>query len=114
MHQAFKTREIRRRSAGVLPGALSPDLGKQERTPSRQTTAGIPTTQQRDRDGPHPRSGAGRGADTAMSTELLIALGIPLAYLLVSTAILLKGDLVLPHLVQRLNRRDALLWTKTL
>ena len=49
-----------------------------------------------------------------MSTELLIALGIPLAYLLVSTAILLKGDLVLPHLVQRLNRRDALLWTKTL
>ena len=63
MHQAFKTREIRRRSAGVLPGALGPDLGKQERTPSRQTTAGIPTTQQRDRDGPYRWSGAGSGAD---------------------------------------------------
>ena len=45
-----------------------------------------------------------------MSTELLIALGIPLAYLLVSTAILLKGDLELPRFVQRLKSRDALLW----
>lgn len=44
-----------------------------------------------------------------MSTELLIALGIPLAYLLVSTAVLLKGDLELPRFVQRLNSRDALL-----
>ena len=45
-----------------------------------------------------------------MSTELPIALGIPLAYLLVSTAILLRGDLELPSFVQRLNSRDALLW----
>jgi hypothetical protein len=45
-----------------------------------------------------------------MTTELLLALGIPLAYLLISTAILLKGDLELPRFVQRLNSRDALLW----
>ena len=45
-----------------------------------------------------------------MTTELLLALGIPLAYLLISTAILLKGDLELPRCVQRLNSRDALLW----
>ena len=45
-----------------------------------------------------------------MSTELLIALGIPLTYLLISTVILLKGDFELPRFVQRLNSRDALLW----
>ena len=45
-----------------------------------------------------------------MSTELLVALGIPLAYLLVSTAILQRGDFGLPRFVQRLNSRDALLW----
>ena len=45
-----------------------------------------------------------------MTTELLLALGIPLAYLLISTAILLKGDLELPRFVQRLSSRDALLW----
>ena len=45
-----------------------------------------------------------------MTTELLLALGIPLANLLISTAILLKGDLELPRCVQRLNSRDALLW----
>jgi TM2 domain-containing membrane protein YozV len=45
-----------------------------------------------------------------MSTELLIALGIPLAYLLISTVILLKGDFELPRFVQRLNSRDAPLW----
>ena len=45
-----------------------------------------------------------------MTTELLLALGIPLAYLLISTAILLKGDLELPRFVQCLNSRDALLW----
>lgn len=45
-----------------------------------------------------------------MTTELLLALGIPLAYLLISTAILLKGDLELPRFMQRLNSRDALLW----
>jgi hypothetical protein len=45
-----------------------------------------------------------------MSTELLIALGIPIAYLLISTAILMEGDPELPRFVQRLNSRDALLW----
>ena len=45
-----------------------------------------------------------------MSTELLIALGISLAYLPISTVILLKGDFELPRFVQRLNSRDALLW----
>lgn len=44
-----------------------------------------------------------------MSTELLIALGIPIAYLLISTAVLLKEDLELPRFVQRLNSLDALL-----
>jgi TM2 domain-containing membrane protein YozV len=45
-----------------------------------------------------------------MSTKLLLALGIPVAYLLIGTAILLKGDFELPRFVQRLNSRDALLW----
>ena len=45
-----------------------------------------------------------------MNTELLLALSVPLAYLLISTAILLKGDFELPRFVQRLNSRDALLW----
>ena len=40
-----------------------------------------------------------------MTTELLLALGIPLAYLLISTAILLKGDLELARFVQRLVDR---------
>jgi len=47
----------------MLPGALGPDLGKQERTASSQTAAGIPTSQQRDRDGPHRWTGVGGGAD---------------------------------------------------
>ena len=46
----------------------------------------------------------------AMTTKLLLALGVPLAYMLISTAILLKGDFELPRFVQRLNSRDALLW----
>ena len=45
-----------------------------------------------------------------MTTDLLLALSVPLAYLLISTAILLKGDFELPRFVQRLNSRDALLW----
>jgi hypothetical protein len=45
-----------------------------------------------------------------VSTEILIALGIPAAYLVVSTALLLKGDVKVPRLLQRLNSRDALLW----
>jgi len=50
----------------VLPGALRTDLGKQERTASRLTAAGIPAAQQRDRDGPHRWSGVGCGADADM------------------------------------------------
>jgi len=45
-----------------------------------------------------------------VSTEILIALGIPTAYLVVSTALLLKGDVKAPRLLQRLNSRDALHW----
>ncbi len=45
-----------------------------------------------------------------MSTELLIALGIPTAYMVVSTAVLLRSDVKLPRVLQRLNSRDALLW----
>lgn len=45
-----------------------------------------------------------------MSSKLLIALGIPLAYLLISTTILLQGNHALPRFLRRLNSRDALLW----
>ena len=56
-------------SAGVLPGAFSPDLGEQERTASHQTVAGIPATQQRDRHGPYRWSADWSAADAAMSEE---------------------------------------------
>jgi hypothetical protein len=45
-----------------------------------------------------------------MSTEIRIALGIPTAYVVVSTAVLLRRDVKLPRVLQRLNSRDALLW----
>ena len=45
-----------------------------------------------------------------MSTEIFIALGIPTAYMVVSTAVLLRRDVKLPRVLQRLNSRDALLW----
>ena len=45
-----------------------------------------------------------------MRPPLLIALGLPIAYLLISTAILLNGDLKLPTFLQRLTAREALLW----
>jgi len=45
-----------------------------------------------------------------MTAELLLALGIPLASLLVSTAILLKEDFEFPRFVKRLNSLDALFW----
>jgi len=51
----------------VLPGALGADLGKQERTASRQTATGIPTAQQRDRDGPYRWTGAGGSADADLT-----------------------------------------------
>ena len=51
----------------MLLGAFGPDLGKQERVASRQTAAGIPTTQQRNRNSPYRWSGAGSGADAALN-----------------------------------------------
>ena len=63
----------------MLPGALGFDLGKQEPTASRQTVADTPTPQHREHDDLHRWSADWSSADAAMSTELLIALGIPLA-----------------------------------
>ena len=45
-----------------------------------------------------------------MTKELLMALGLPAAYLLVSTAVLASRHQQLPRFVQRLTARDALLW----
>jgi len=45
-----------------------------------------------------------------MGTELLLALGLPIAYLLITTALLLGDGVQLPGLLRRLSRRDALLW----
>ena len=45
-----------------------------------------------------------------MGTELLLALGLPIAYLLITTAWLLSDGVQLPRLLRRLSRRDALLW----
>ena len=45
-----------------------------------------------------------------MGIELGLALGIPIAYLLISTAILRRGQITLPRALRRLTSRDALLW----
>lgn len=45
-----------------------------------------------------------------MSTELLLALGIPTAYLLVSTLLLLQRPQTLPPLLLRLSTRRAIAW----
>lgn len=45
-----------------------------------------------------------------MTIELLIALGLPLAYLVISAAVLSTGHQRLPRFLQRLTARDALLW----
>ena len=45
-----------------------------------------------------------------MTLELLIALGLPIAYLVITTAVLAGGRLRLPGVLQRLTARDALLW----
>jgi hypothetical protein len=45
-----------------------------------------------------------------MTKELLIALGLPIAYLVLSTAFLARRHQPLPRFVQRLTARDALLW----
>jgi hypothetical protein len=45
-----------------------------------------------------------------MGTDLLLALGLPIAYLLITTAWLVADGVSLPPLLRRLRRRDALLW----
>ena len=45
-----------------------------------------------------------------MGAELLLALGLPITYLLITTIWLLRGGVRLPAPLRRLNRRDALLW----
>ncbi|MFM7652761.1 MAG: hypothetical protein ACKO5M_07585 [Vulcanococcus sp.] len=45
-----------------------------------------------------------------MGTELLLALGLPIAYLLITTAWLLRDGQPPPVLLRRLSRRDALRW----
>jgi hypothetical protein len=42
--------------------------------------------------------------------ELLIAIGLPIAYLVVTTAVLVRKHQALPAVVQRLAARNALLW----
>ncbi|CAK6690150.1 hypothetical protein [Synechococcus sp. CBW1107] len=49
-----------------------------------------------------------------MTKELLIALGLPIAYLVVTTAFLAGRHQHLPRFVQRLTARDALLWNSLL
>ena len=45
-----------------------------------------------------------------MTIELLIALGLPIAYLMLTTVILSTRPQQLPRFLQRLTARDALLW----
>ena len=45
-----------------------------------------------------------------MGADLLLALGLPIAYLLITSAWLLRNGHQLPALLRRFSRRDALLW----
>ena len=45
-----------------------------------------------------------------MTIELLIALGLPIAYLMLTTVILSTRHQQRPRFLQRLTARDALLW----
>jgi len=45
-----------------------------------------------------------------MPMELLLAIGLPAAYLVLTTAVLAHRREQLPRLLQRLTARDALLW----
>ena len=45
-----------------------------------------------------------------MTKELLLAVGIPAAYLLISTALLLSRDKTLPPFLLRLSARRAIAW----
>ena len=96
----------------MLPGALSPDLGKQERTPTRQTTAGIPSPQQGHGAGACCWSGDWCTADAALNSKLLIALGILAAYLLVTTKLLPKEVEQPSHFLLRLNSQGDPPWSR--
>mgnify|MGYP006952971367 CR=1 FL=1 len=45
-----------------------------------------------------------------MTTELLLAVGIPIAYLLISTALLLSRHKTLPLFLLRISARKAIAW----
>ena len=45
-----------------------------------------------------------------MTTEILVALGIPAAYLVVSTLLLVQRPQALPPLLQRHSTRRAIAW----
>lgn len=45
-----------------------------------------------------------------MKSAVLLALGIPLTYLLLTTTLLLSGRVTLPRFLQRLSRRRAIAW----
>jgi hypothetical protein len=45
-----------------------------------------------------------------VTTELLLALGIPAAYLVVSTLLLVQRPQTLPPLLQHLSTRRAIAW----
>jgi len=45
-----------------------------------------------------------------MTIELLIALGLPIVYLVLTTAVLSTRHQQLPRFLQRLTARDAPLW----
>ena len=49
-------------------------------------------------------------SDLTVTTELLLALGIPAAYLLISTALLLSRHQTLPPFLLRLKTRKAVAW----
>ena len=42
--------------------------------------------------------------------ELLLAIGLPVVYLVLTTAVLARRHEQLPRMLQRLTARDALLW----
>ena len=73
-HQQFWDRwglESRIADPGVPHGPVRLDLGKQERTPSCQTTAGLPAPQQGHSAGPYRWSADWCTADAAMGRELM-------------------------------------------
>lgn len=45
-----------------------------------------------------------------MTSKLLLAVGIPTAYLVITTTLLLSGAVTLPGFLQRLSTRRAIAW----